>query len=58
LVIEIDGGQHNDTRAKDAVRTEKIERAGYALIRFWNREVMREIDAILVEIDRALSAGT
>lgn len=56
LVIELDGGQHNEMRAKDAVRTETIERTGYALIRFWNHDVIRDVEAILTEIDRALLA--
>ncbi len=57
LVVELDGGQHGEMRGKDAVRTEKIEHAGYVVVRFWNHDVIGDVDAILAEIDRMLSVG-
>ncbi len=56
LVVELDGGQHDGMRAKDGVRTEKIERAGYAVVRFWNHDVIGDVDAFWRRIDRTLSA--
>jgi very-short-patch-repair endonuclease len=38
LVIEVDGGQHNDV--SDASRTATIEGEGYRVLRFWNHEVL------------------
>lgn len=42
LVIEIDGGQHS--AEKDAERTATIEAEGYQIIRFWNNEVLGNIE--------------
>ena len=44
LVIEIDGGQHGG--AEDAARTAMIEREGYRLVRFWNNEVLGNLDGV------------
>ena len=57
LVIELDGGQHLDQAAKDAWRTELIEQRGYRVIRFWDPEVLTDIDGVLQRIDEALRCG-
>jgi len=54
-VIELDGGQHIDTMAKDAWRTRMIEQRGYRVIRFWDAEVLTDIDGVL-SIEQALQA--
>jgi len=46
LIVEIDGGQHSD-EDRDAERTQALEAFGYLVIRFWNHEVMRNIDGVL-----------
>jgi very-short-patch-repair endonuclease len=38
IVIEVDGGQHEE--ARDAFRTRRIEREGYTVIRFWNNDML------------------
>ena len=50
LIIELDGGQHNENEAKDIKRTKKLETAGYKVLRFWNNEVMKNIDGVLIII--------
>ena len=55
LVVEIDGGQHCEN-AKDARRTAFIEGQGYRVIRFWNNEVLENIEGVLVIISAALKA--
>ncbi|AOH84112.1 hypothetical protein AWL63_09185 [Sphingomonas panacis] len=50
LVIEIDGGQHADTAAKDEKRTRFIEGEGYRLIRFWNNDVMTNIEGVIAVV--------
>ena len=63
LVIEVDGGQHNEPHgeAKDSVRTAWLRSQGFEVLRFWNNDVMRngegcqEIIAQAVERRRALS---
>lgn len=49
LVIEADGGQHSEE--VDRLRTEWLESEGYRVTRFWNHEVMDNIDGVLVELD-------
>jgi very-short-patch-repair endonuclease len=48
IVIEIDGGQHNETgnREKDELRTAWLENEGYHVIRFWNNDVLTNIDGV------------
>ncbi len=55
LVIEIDGGQHAEQAAADAERTRFIEAEGYRVIRFWNNEVLTNIDGVLEAIQCALA---
>jgi len=53
LVIEIDGGQHAE-RASDAIRTAYLEASGYRVLRFWNSNVLGNIDGVLEIIISAL----
>jgi very-short-patch-repair endonuclease len=48
LIVEVDGGQHSE--AKDAARTAKLESAGCRVIRFWNNEVIENLDGVLERI--------
>jgi len=52
LVIELDGGQH--TLEADAERTRVIEACGYFIIRFWNTDVLTNIEGVLLRIAEAL----
>lgn len=47
LVVEIDGGQHADQKVYDAQRTKYLESRGYMVIRFWNNEVLSNLDTVL-----------
>jgi very-short-patch-repair endonuclease len=47
LIIELDGSQHLDQVESDSERTKYLEAKGYRVLRFWNNEVMNEIDAVL-----------
>ncbi|RTL55366.1 MAG: endonuclease domain-containing protein [Bradyrhizobiaceae bacterium] len=53
LVIELDGGQHSDNAA-DLDRTRRIEERGYRVLRFWNHDVLSNIDGVLAAIQSAL----
>jgi len=55
LIIELDGGQHSP--ARDAERTAVVERFGYRVVRFWNNEVLQNLDAVLEAIRRELLLG-
>lgn len=53
LVIEVDGGQHNDII--DAPRTAAIENDGYRVVRFWNNDVLTNIDGVAALLTKALA---
>ncbi len=55
LVIEVDGGQHAGSK-QDDVRTAFLEAEGYRVIRFWNNEVIENVDGVLQVIADALKA--
>jgi very-short-patch-repair endonuclease len=58
VVIEIDGGQHVARREQDARRTANLEASGYLLLRFWNNEVMRNVEGVLQSILSTLNQHT
>ena len=45
LVIEIDGGQHMDA-AGDHARDAFLQRQGFQVLRFWNNEVMADLEGV------------
>ena len=55
LIVEIDGGQHTERAAEDMVRTRRIEAEGYRVLRFWNNDVLSNIDGVLTVIQSALT---
>ena len=54
LVIELDGGQHGDAIAYDAARTAFLHAKGYRVLRFWNNDVMGNLDGVVTKIEEAL----
>ncbi len=51
LIVEVDGGQHaNDSPD----RTRQLEAFGYHVIRFWNNDVLSNLDGVLTEIASVL----
>jgi very-short-patch-repair endonuclease len=56
LIIEIDGGQHNEEKIKerDEERTARLTGRGYQIIRFWNNEVLTNLEGVLERIREAL----
>lgn len=50
LIIEADGGQHAEQAAYDAKRTAMLEGEGYRVLRFWNHEILTELEAVLERI--------
>ena len=49
LVVELDGGQHNqdDKRGHDAARSKYLKSQGIDVMRFWNNEVLLDIEGVL-----------
>jgi very-short-patch-repair endonuclease len=56
LVIEVDGGQHA-TDPRDPVRDATLAQWGYRVLRFWNHDVLENIDGVLETIALALESG-
>src|ERR1700731_4261733 len=54
LVIELDGGQHNAGGVADDERSDELARHGYRVIRFWNSEVVENIQGVIEMIRREL----
>jgi very-short-patch-repair endonuclease len=56
LAIELDGGQHNepDARLRDKERTAHLQHYGIRVIRFWNTEVLENLEGVLEKIFYAL----
>ncbi|MDP3741234.1 MAG: endonuclease domain-containing protein [bacterium] len=51
LAIEIDGGQHNESRnvMKDNQRTDYLEKIGIEVLRFWNNEIIENTEGVYEE---------
>ena len=59
LVIEVDGSQHAEKRSEaDRRRTAALEREGLTVLRFWNIDVLKNLDGVLTLITEALSRCT
>jgi very-short-patch-repair endonuclease len=56
LVIEIDGGQHNEdsTIEIDRARTDWLKSQGFQVIRFWNNEILENLEGVLIKIKETL----
>jgi very-short-patch-repair endonuclease len=55
LIVEIDGGQHAERAAEDAVRTKLLEESGYHVVRFWNHDVLGNIQGVLESLVQELN---
>ena len=48
--MELDGGQHDENRDRDANRTSVLEAVGYLVLRHWNNDVIRNIEGVPEDI--------
>ena len=56
LIIEIDGDQHAElNKENDRARTEYLKSRGYRVVRFWNTDVMQNIEGVIDEIVNTLT---
>jgi very-short-patch-repair endonuclease len=56
LVIELDGSQHLEQQEYDLERTQYLESQGYKVLRFWNNQVMNDMDGVIRAIVHAMEA--
>lgn len=52
LIVEVDGSQHSDDAlaASDAARTTRLEKDGWTVLRFWNDDILTDIDNVCLHI--------
>jgi very-short-patch-repair endonuclease len=48
LIVEVDGSQHNEE--VDRARTAFLKRRGFRVVRYWNNDVLRNTDGVLVSL--------
>jgi very-short-patch-repair endonuclease len=53
VVIEVDGGQHAES-ARDQGRDRYLEAQGFRVLRFWNTEVLTNLEGVVTAIRRAV----
>jgi len=58
LAVEVDGGQHNEAghRARDERRSQSLQGKGISVLRFWNNDVLENIEGVWDEIARSAAA--
>ena len=57
MTVEIDGGQHLES-SEDELRDAKLTKMGFKVLRFWNNDVMQNLDGILMTILQHLQTTT
>ena len=56
LIIELDGSQHmdNELQKHDAIRENYLKNLGYKIIRFYNNEIIENIEGVLEKIRQSI----
>ena len=54
VVIELDGGQHAEQTEADEKRTRALEAIGFLVLRFWNADVLTNLEGVLETIHATL----
>jgi very-short-patch-repair endonuclease len=57
VVVEVDGGQHNfdDHQERDRARDAYFAAKGLKVLGYWNNEIDRNLEGVLMDIDRVLA---
>ncbi len=58
IIVEVDGSQHGEAGAVayDAARSAVLTEQGFLVLRFWNHQVLREMDGVLATIHAAIAS--
>jgi very-short-patch-repair endonuclease len=56
IIIEVDGEPHASQKEYDSARSEYLGELGFTVIRFWNHEVISDIDAVLIKIKQVVDS--
>jgi len=54
LIVELDGGQHAEQVSYDERRTQHLQAMGYRVLRFWNNDVLTNIEGVFAVILESL----
>lgn len=56
IIIELDGGFHSKktNRLSDKNRTNWLEQEGFTVLRFWNKDVLKDLEGIFYAIHKAI----
>jgi len=57
VIVEVDGGQHADS-ARDQRRDRWLAANDFVVLRFWNNDVLRNLDGVLTALLVALNNRT
>ncbi len=57
MVVELDGGQHQEQLAYDEQRTNFLRTHGWQVLRFWNNDVLDNLTGVLSTIAEKLTAA-
>ena len=59
LIVDAAGGQHalDGDMSKDHERTQWLESQGFTVLRFWNNDILTNIDGVMEMVMDALSGG-
>ena len=58
LILELDGSQHLEQEEYDEERTKYLNSLGYKVIRFWNNDVMKNMDGVILALLHAMEDET
>ena len=50
LIVELDGGQHATAKKYDEKRTLELELLGYRVVRYWNSELISNLEGVLADL--------
>ena len=54
LIVEVDRGQHSEQEDHDTKRDEWLKGQGFNILRLWNHQILRDIEAVKEKISIAL----
>jgi very-short-patch-repair endonuclease len=57
LIIEVDGSQHSENQKYDEKRDQCLRNNGFVVLRFWNNEVLENIEGVLEVIRQRCLRG-
>ena len=56
LIVEVDGGQHAEEGYGDTKRDGWLKSQGFQVKRYWNNQVLNELDVVMADISSVLQA--